>query len=111
MNTDLSLAARSIGRGEAVVAEFGVFRLLAVLDPVQRAGVAGRDQMRIVDLETGRQIVRHHDVAEFRLGFGDLQHHREAVVLLGLRYIGRLAVEREIIALDLEAVRPRPAPA
>jgi hypothetical protein len=63
--------------------------------------------MRIVDLKPGRQIIRHHDVTVFRLGFGDLEHHREAVVLLGFRNIGRLTVEREIIALDLEAVRGR----
>ena len=63
--------------------------------------------MRIVDLEARRQIIRHHDVTIFRLCFGDLQHHSKAIVLLGLRHIGRLAVEREVTALDLEAVRCR----
>ncbi len=63
--------------------------------------------MRIVDLEARREIIRHHDVTVFRLGLGDLQHDREAIVLPGLRHVGRLAVEREVIALDLEAVRCR----
>ena len=111
MNTDCVVAGPIEGRGEAVVAEFGILRLLAILDPVQRAGVARRDQMRIVDLEAGRQIVGHDDAAVFRLRLGDLQHHHEALVLLGLRHVGRLAVEREIIALDLEAASMPPAPA
>ena len=44
-------------------------------------------------------------LAVLRLGLGDLQHHREAIVLLRLGDVGRLAVEREVVALDLEAVR------
>ena len=43
----------------------------------------------------------------FRLGLGDLQHHRKTIILLRLGDVGRLAVEREIIALDLEAVGGR----
>ena len=46
-------------------------------------------------------------MAVFRLGFGDLEHDRETVILLDLRDVSRLAVEREIIALDLEAVGGR----
>src|SRR6185437_13699489 len=100
--------ARAIdGRGETVIAEVGVRRLLAVLDPGQCSGVAGRDQMRVVDLEACRQVVRDDDVAVFRLRLGDLQHHRETIVLLCLRRIGRAAVERKIVAFDLEAVRCR----
>ncbi len=63
--------------------------------------------MRVIDLKTGGEIIRHHDVTVFRFGLGDLQHHGKAIVLPGLGHIGRLAVEREITALDLEAVRRR----
>ena len=57
MNTDGIARLAVEGRAEAVVAELGVHRLLRVLDPGQRAGVAGGDQPRIVDLEAGRQVV------------------------------------------------------
>ena len=40
----------------------------------------------------------------FRLGLGDLQHHGKAVVLLRLGDVSRLAGQRIIAALDLEAV-------
>ena len=70
----------------------------------ERSGIARRHQARIVDLEAGRQIVGDDHAAELRLRLGHLQHHHEALVLLGLGGIGRLAVERVITALDLEAV-------
>ena len=63
--------------------------------------------MRIIDLEAGREIIRHHDMTVFRLGLRDLQNDGEAIVLPGLRHIGRLAVECEITALDFEAARCR----
>jgi len=82
-----------------------VLGILTVLDPVKRFRYAGRHQTRIVDLEPGREIISHHDVPVFRPGLGDLQHYREAVVLLGFRRVRRLAIEREIIPFDLEAIR------
>jgi len=48
--------------------------------------------VRVIDLETGRQIVRYDDTAELRLGFGDLQQHHKPGVLLDLRGIDRVAV-------------------
>ena len=109
-------------RAEAVVAEFRVRRLVGVLDPGQRAGLARRDQPRIVDLETGRQIIGDQHAAELRLVSVIFSTTDEALVLLGLGRIGRLAVERVIVALDLEALsaagsgasarrRPTPPPA
>src|SRR6202040_11999 len=87
------IAALSFERGgEAVVAEFGVRRLYRVGDPRQRAGVARGDEMRIVDLETRRQIIGDDDSAELRLGFGNLEHHHEPRVLLELCRIDRIAV-------------------
>src|SRR5215475_8749817 len=48
----------AVERGaEAVVAELRVDWLLAVLDPAERAGIARRDEMRVVDLEAGRGVV------------------------------------------------------
>ena len=98
-------------RREAVVAEFGVHRLCRVGDPGERAGLPRRHQPRIVDLKPGRQIVGDDDAAELRLRLGHLQHHDEALVLLGLAWIDRFAVERVIAALDLEAAARPPAPA
>ena len=67
--------------------------------------------MRIVDLEAGRQIVGDDDAAELRLRFGDFQHHDDARVLLDLRRIDRVAVERIVLPLDLKAVLRRALPA
>ena len=85
-------------RAETIVAEFGVHRLLRILDPGEPAGLAGRHQPRIVDLEARRQIVGDDDPAELRLRLGHPQHHDEAVVLLRAAGIDRLAVEREVVA-------------
>ena len=82
MNTGRIVALALERRGEAVVAEFGVDRLGRVGDPRQRAGIAGRHEMRIVDLESRRQIIGDDDAAELRLRFGDLEHHDEPRVLL-----------------------------
>ena len=75
----------------------------AVRDPVEGAGLAGGDQARIVDLESGRQVVGNDDAAELRLRLGHLQHHDEALVLPCFARVGRFAGERVVAALDLEA--------
>src|SRR5262249_49282814 len=75
------IAALALERGaEAVVAEFRARRLLRVLDPAERAGIAGGDEPRIVDLEAGREIIGDDDAGKLRLRLGDLQHDREAIV-------------------------------
>ena len=78
-------------------------RLGRVGNPVERTGLAGGDQARIVDLEAGRQVVGNDHAAELRLRLGHLQHHDKALVLLGLARVGRFAVKRVVTALDLEA--------
>ena len=45
--------------------------------------------------------------AELGLRLGHLEHHCEALVLLGLGGIGGLAGERVVFALDLEALLGR----
>ena len=92
------------GRREAVVAELGVHRGARIGDPVERAGVAGGDELRIVDLEACRHEVGERHPGEGRLRLGDLQHHDETLVLLGLCRVGIGAVKRMEAALQREAL-------
>ena len=63
--------------------------------------------MRIVDLESRREIIGDNDAAELRLRLGDFQDHREPRVLLHRLCIDRIAGEREGLALDLESLLGR----
>ena len=69
-------------RREAIVAELGIGRRTRILDPVEGAGIAGRHEPRIVDLEPRRHIVGQRHARELRLRLGHRQQHDEAVVLL-----------------------------
>ena len=60
--------------------------------------------MRIVDLESGGQIIGDDNAAELRLLLRDPEHDHDAGVLLDRLRIDRLAVERVILPLDPETL-------
>src|SRR5581483_10597246 len=81
-------------RDKPVVAKFGMRRLRRVRYPGHGAGFAGGYESRVIDLETGRQVVGKHDAAELGLRLRYLQHHHKALVLFCLVRVERLAAER-----------------
>src|SRR6185436_2738766 len=79
------------------------------LEPVECLDVAALDEARVLDLETRGQAVDEEHAAAGVLGL-DLHNSNEAIVLLhcgratgGALQVYRLAVQRVVAALDLEA--------
>src|SRR5207249_1488221 len=93
--------------GEAVVGESGVPRHHPIPDPAELTRLSRGYPPRVVDLEASRQMVGDDDAGELRLRLGDLEHDREAIVLPRARRINRLAIERVVEPLDLEATLGR----
>ncbi|MGZ2453368.1 hypothetical protein ACVIRO_006185 [Rhizobium ruizarguesonis] len=91
------------GGNEAIVAEFGMGSG-DLSDPVEIRHLGAVDEVRIVDLEAGRQKIGDDDARRPGVGFAHMDDDDVALVLLRLADIRLFAVECVIGALDGEAV-------
>ena len=89
------------GRDETIVAIFGMCRLDIALDPGERIDIAAFKRSGLsISSPAGKGSIKH-EMRIARYAFRHFQGDDEAVVLLDLRRIERLAIKRIIAALEL----------